>query len=777
MKAAAVILQGVLSGVIAACLLTVAYWLDGTFRLSQLGRSFEETAVFLTDCEEMIRRKVDSSMNNALFRLDGETNLNKLIDIRQYVSGVNDEANRNDNLTFRISDLINFYPGTDALEAAILSVTGLRSGDPVVRKTQPYEELSEAVSSIEIIVPVSGMTLEATARASDTPFETLLTYYEDLIRVSRDLHERYRSYVDEHEIRGTEDSSAAPSNIRYYIENTTSKQSYTNLGVTSVATARDTISKDPDLTFLFDGVRTMDIMVANSDLSLNSEVISKFIDTVFLGSNERVVIAVDRNYPAGDELREDYLAYQQREPMVMGALVTGILAGILLVILLVFSILAAGRRDRDTLYPLRGFDLIPTEIAAGISIVAGLSWFYIDRLFLQARLPENYRIVRIVVCAVFFYELFLLSFLSFARRFKHKSLWANSVSMTIFRVGTQVLGAWEASTRMLIAYVLFILMNFLFLRYFGSVGFASVIVIDLAALLYLLRDRLGKLSVRAGLRELSKGKLDYRIDTSSLSGDSLEMAQAVNEMGDGLSEAVESLVNSERMKAELITNVSHDLKTPLTSIINYIDLLKREDLQNERAKEYLDVLDRKSLRLKSLISDLIDVSRISSGNVELNMVPLDLRSMVRMAVGEFEDRFEMTGLKVCLDAQGEYPVIADGSMLYRVLDNLLGNIAKYAKDNSVVRIAMSQEEGMAVCTFENESKEELCKSAEELQERFVRGDRSRSSEGSGLGLSIARSLTELMQGTFSVRTTPQTFCARIGFPLRKEDPEGGAGQQ
>ena len=388
------------------------------------------------------------------------------------------------------------------------------------------------------------------------------------------------------------------------------------------------------------------------------------------------------------------------------------------------------------------------------------------RLILRDILPEAYRNMWIIVTAVVEYEILLLSLLSLIRRIRHQSLWKNSVTYMFLRVSSQVLEARAASTRMLIAYLLLIVLNFLFLRFFGTVGVVSVIVIDLAVLLYLLRDRLGNLSIRTGLRELSKGRLDYRIDTSSLTGESLEMAQAVNEMGDGLQEAVDAMVNSERLKAELITNLSHDLKTPLTSIINYVDLLKREEIGNERAKGYIEILERKSNRLKSLITDLIDVSRISSGNVELHMTTLDLHAMVQMAVGEFEDRFQEKGLTTEMEAARALPVSADGDMLWRVLDNLLGNIAKYAMPGSTVRIRIFEEAGKAVASFENQSKEKLEKSAQELEERFVRGDESRSSEGSGLGLSIAGSLTELMGGTFRIETTQTTFCATLQFDLQ-----------
>ena len=770
LKAAIVILQGVCVGIIAAALMTVNYWLDGTWQLSQLGRSFEETAVFLRDTQEMIRGEVQRSVNETLFRTGGATDLNKEIDIRQYVSGVNDEANRNENLTYRLSDLINYYPKAARLSRVLETVLAAQRGDMETVSEEGWDTLAAAAESCEVIVPVSGCSLVETARASQTPFETLLGYYQNLIRTSTDVHDRYLAYEEEMQAKENAKEVFVPSNVAYYIENTSTKQYYTNLGVKGVAAARDAIANDPGLTFLFDGVRTMDIMVANNELTLNEQAANWFMDTVFLGANERVVIAVNLSYPAGDQLRRDYLSYQKRKPAVMLAITCGVMSLILLILLFLMSFHTTGRMDRKTLLELKGFDLIATEIAAGLCIVAALSWLYLSRMILHLYLPEGGRGIWIIGIVVVEYEILLLSVLSLVRRVRHQSLWKNSVIHMILRVSSQVLEARAASTRMLIAYICFIVLNFVFLRFFGTVGIISVIVLDLALLLYLMRDRLGKLSVRAGLRELSKGKLDYRIDTSSLTGDSLEMAAAVNEMGDGLQEAVDTMVKSERLKAELITNLSHDLKTPLTSIISYVDLLKREEIENERARDYIDILERKSLRLKSLVTDLIDVSRISSGNVELNMTVLDLRSMVRMAVGEFEDRFEEAGLKTEMEAGQALPVSADGDMLWRVLDNLLGNIAKYAMPDSTVKIRILEEDKKAVCSFENRSKEKLSKSGTELEERFVRGDASRNSEGSGLGLSIARSLTELMGGEFRIEATQDTFCASVRFDLAEQQP-------
>ena len=227
--------------------------------------------------------------------------------------------------------------------------------------------------------------------------------------------------------------------------------------------------------------------------------------------------------------------------------------------------------------------------------------------------------------------------------------------------------------------------------------------------------------MREGLYQISQGKLDYRIDTKAMTGESLEMSLAVNEMGEGLQKAVDSMVKNERLKAELITNVSHDIKTPLTSIINYVDLLKREELQNERAREYIRVLDQKSQRLKQLTEDLIEASKISSGNIELHMTELNLGQMLRQAYGECSERLEESQLEMEISMEKEPVVIrADGRQLWRVFENLFGNMAKYAMPGTKARLEMKRgQEGVEIL-FRNICRQKLQMSADELQERFVR---------------------------------------------------------
>ncbi len=771
LKAAMVCLQALCVLIMTVSAMTLNYWTDGTYDLSELGRPFEETSIFLNDVERIVRSKISCTRDEAFFETDGEENLDKKIDIRQYVAGISDAANQNENTTYLIRDLINFYPKTGQLQDLVERTES--SEDP---SDASFDNLASRAGAIVTILPVSGSTLADTAKLSGSPFTKLAEYYSSLCRTSADIYKRYQSYASEHEDPNGESHQEAPGNIRYFVENTTAKTFYTNLDARSCTEARSIVGSSEDLKFLFEGSRTMNIMVADTEHSMNQAAVSKFIDTVFLGSNERVLLAVDTGYPAGDSLHEDYIAYQSRKPAAIGSIFAGILAAALLVLLLSAGLASTGRSGPKTLLGENWFDRIPLEIAVGTTLVLILIWYYVMQLLRGrfAPLGPGHERRYYVTLAVSEYLLLISAVYSIARRRKHRTLMSNTVLYTLVRVSRQVMTARVTSRKILVLYIGFILANFLFLRYLKAAGIVIVLVMDLALLLYLLRDQIGKLSVRQGLREISKGRLDYRIDEHGLTGDSLEMARAVNEMGDGLQEAVTSMVKNERLKAELITNVSHDLKTPLTSVISYVDLLKRLDISDPRAREYIEVLDRKSQRLKSLITDLIDASKISSGNVKLDMAPLDLRSMLLMAEGEFEERFEDADLSVKLELEkGSAVIMADGSQLYRVLDNLFSNIAKYAKKGSDVRISMKKEGGRVKAEFSNISKDYLDKSGDELLERFVRGDKARStSEGSGLGLSIARNLTELMGGSFGVIAAGYEYSASVTFPLAENGSEG-----
>ena len=226
------------------------------------------------------------------------------------------------------------------------------------------------------------------------------------------------------------------------------------------------------------------------------------------------------------------------------------------------------------------------------------------------------------------------------------------------------------------------------------------------------------------------------------------------------------------MKADLITNVSHDIKTPLTSIINYVDLMKRENIEDETLKRYLEILDQKSQRLKNLTEDLVEASRASSGNISLQLERINFVELVKQACGEFSEKFEERGL-IPVTSFPDYSlhVIADGRRVWRILENLFQNTKKYAMPGTRVYIIVGEYDGYATFTMKNISESELNITPEELTERFTRGDASRTTEGSGLGLSIAKSLTELQDGIFEIYLNGDLFQVTVQFEVAEDEPE------
>jgi signal transduction histidine kinase len=242
------------------------------------------------------------------------------------------------------------------------------------------------------------------------------------------------------------------------------------------------------------------------------------------------------------------------------------------------------------------------------------------------------------------------------------------------------------------------------------------------------------------------------------------LAEGINHISEGLATAISESVQDERMKASMITNISHDIKTPLTSIINYIGLLRREEIHNPKAQTYIDVLEQKSLRLKQLMDDLVEVSRISSGNVTLQMTEIDLVELVRQTGGEFNEKLEQKGLNVITKFPKESVMIcADGRQLWRVIGNLYNNVAKYAMPDTRVYVEVAVSGKEASFSMKNISESMLDMNADSLTERFVRGDESRSTEGSGLGLSISKMLTELMGGQFEIDLDDDLFRVKVTF--------------
>lgn len=275
--------------------------------------------------------------------------------------------------------------------------------------------------------------------------------------------------------------------------------------------------------------------------------------------------------------------------------------------------------------------------------------------------------------------------------------------------------------------------------------------------------------LKMGGEALAAGDLNAKVDTEGLVFDLKEHGENLNQIREGMTLAVEQRMKSERMKTELITNVSHDIKTPLTSIINYTDLIEKEPCDNVKIREYAQVLHRHSERLKRLIEDLVEASKASTGNLEVKLAPCEVGVLLSQSVGEYSERLEASGLTLVVNQPERALFIrADGRRLWRVFDNLLGNICKYAQEGTRVYLSLEVVKEQVIISFKNTSREALNISADELMERFVQGDHSRKSDGNGLGLSIARSLTELQNGTMELSVDGDLFKVVLCFPYCKD---------
>ncbi|HHT24532.1 MAG TPA: hypothetical protein GXZ76_03290 [Clostridiaceae bacterium] len=303
-------------------------------------------------------------------------------------------------------------------------------------------------------------------------------------------------------------------------------------------------------------------------------------------------------------------------------------------------------------------------------------------------------------------------------------------------------------------------------NYFSVFLIIVLLIFNLVFLAICIRFLRNYRKVRDAVLALAQGKLEHHLDETKMTPDFKELTRAVNNLNDGINKAIEEKTRSELFKTELITNVSHDIKTPLTSIIMYTDLLQRESINNQQAEEYVKVLTRQANRLRNLIEDLIEASKISTGNIQVQLIPLDLKQMLQQAYAEYETRLEKIQLKLIMT----YPeqscmILADGKYFWRVLDNLFSNVVKYAQpDTRVYLDVLDNIPDTMRIRLRNVSAEPLNITAEQLLERFVQGDSSRSKDGSGIGLSIAGSLMVAQNGTIDIQIDGDLFTVELRIP-------------
>ena len=447
------------------------------------------------------------------------------------------------------------------------------------------------------------------------------------------------------------------------------------------------------------------------------------------------------------------------------------LSAISIIIMIVYLIWATGHEKGKEGIQLNSIDKISYEIISiVIMFVIGMMMSFAI-VSVESQIPQRILMSVFLLCYLIGYACLAVWVSTTIRRLKAKQFIRSFltykvcrwIKITIEKIFRKVTDKENANRKITIMYWGFVAISIILAcTMWSGIGLLVLIAFWIWTYYKLLQYNKKVQKINEALRNIYEGNPNVKLNEEELEGTLKIMAKYINDIAGGFTNAIEQSLKSERLKTELITNVSHDIKTPLTSIINYVDLLKKEDINNAQIEQYIAVLDKKSQRLKKLIEDLVEASKVSSGNVKLNMEVINLKELLNQTIGEFEDKLEKKNLKIEMDLPSENVLIkADNRYLYRVIENVFSNISKYALEGSRVYIKLEKQKEEVYLEFKNISKDKLNISAEELMQRFVRGDKSRYTEGSGLGLSIAESLTELQGGKFKIDIDGDLFKVEI----------------
>lgn len=506
-----------------------------------------------------------------------------------------------------------------------------------------------------------------------------------------------------------------------------------------------------------------------TDIVLELDRVNKnlYLDGLYLSTNQKYIfkVYVNPEFPKNDNFKQVYedaaFLYEIRYVCIWAALGGGIIAGLCFI----FLMCSAGyKRDEDELWhggiPRFEIDLIAAVLGtAGVVYLKNVLGDYMSNflIFPTMLLKGGTTAIGVIWLTLCLYDMI--------RQMRYNKWWQHTLIWYFFQGCYAIICSVPIIFRTLLIYVGFCILEFVICLFIMQPGeFVFLLVEKLILLPIIVYLALCCKRFLFASRALTEGQLDYKLDTSKMTGAMKEHGQNLNSISLGISKAVEERIKSERLKTELITNVSHDLKTPLTSIINYSRLISEIDAGNDMVTEYSQVLLRQSERLKKLLEDLVEASKATTGNLEVNPVPCDVGVILSQAVGEYQQRLEEKELDLII-SQPEAPlrIMADGRLLWRVFDNLLNNICKYAQESSRVYLNVEQQGERVLIIFRNMSKYALNMSADELEERFVRGDKSRHMEGNGLGLPIAKTLIELQNGQMEIVIDGDLFKVILSF--------------
>lgn len=622
-------------------------------------------------------------------------------------------------------------------------------------------------------------------------------YYKlcsNIKQTADDLALNYNEYLKYQEMYQSQQS-----NVVYFIRKTIGDdvQVYTNLdtGAKDLKTLKKELLGSCMRSVYYDPVN----MTYETDTQIEESTL-RYVMNGFdyaYPENTQVMVGIrsDLSY-AQDGFSKAYDKFNKYVPFLGQYLICAIICVViylLLTVLLTVREGVAGRTENGkVIIRLHREDHIPTEImivAAGV-IAFGLYMLISTVIHATWQYTESGAMAALAaVAALAVSLLFSFFYYSFVRRIKAGTLWRDSL---LRKLGGLISGwiryayeHWNLMLRVWVPFGIFALFHMVMLlvisagsRYSTSrflIAMLVLIVVDIQIGILIYRSAGARQTILKGIRKISEGDTEYKVDEKGMRGDNLVMARAVNSIGDSVKNAVETSMKDERLKADLITNVSHDIKTPLTSIINYVDLIKRQNVQDPQIREYIQVLDAKSQRLKQLTDDLVEASKISSGNIVLQWEKINLIELLHQTIGEFSEKFGEKRLYPVLNSPADNVcILADSRRIWRVIENLFNNIFKYALEGTRVYIDLElrqdgeSHEKWVILSVKNISANPLKVNPKELTERFIRGDESRTTEGSGLGLSIAKNLVEIQKGVFEIVMDGDLFKVNLYFPLLEE---------
>lgn len=738
--------------------ITTTYWNyeDATFDVLEQD-DFIETNYYKLMVEDSVYNLLDYIENRDKFETNGIFDSAKVVDIYDY------------NLNDRITNEVNLSLGYTIDQLLEWRSAGfIYSTQKNTQSNFDFGQSSSSESTIEFThlderyANTANIPLTQYAEEHDIRYQDLCNAIEDAAKKLENEIVDYKTQISSFKVNNT--------NLRYAILNRDNSLFYTNL---QVAAIEDGVSQITSLGsyVLLDPTNsgfTSNIFSAQNTLN-------RYLNSLYLDSKNCILaIGVDTSFPVSDSFYKENYQYKNMAGwfrILSKSLLISIVGCI--ICLFYLSASAGHRKNSEKLVPT-SFERLKSETALFLLCLPELFLYYrLTAIYRAFTLPSvNFiNIFKTGIIVAFMSIFFTIGYLSFLRRIKLNTLFSNSFLYGYLRFTKKVTSLWKIFIRTLLIYGIFTagIVSSFFISNTG-LRIVSLLISFVWFGVYIFSEALERQHIIDGIKKIADGDLEFQIQTDSLHKDNRTLGSSINQVRKGLHNAIEDSIRNERLKTDLITNVSHDIKTPITSIINYVTLLKRLPIDNPEALQYMNILEEKAQRLKHLTEDLVEASKISSGNITLTIQRLNFVELIHQSSGEFSESFLGRQLTL-ITTLPDYPVFieADGRRLWRVLENVYSNAGKYSLPNTRIYADLTVEGSYAVFSLKNISSQQLNIDADELTRRFIRGDISRSTEGSGLGLSIAQNLTELQGGVFQIHLDGDLFRATIQMPICQDD--------